>query len=104
MEQVKIKIEDKEFIIKQNFRGLMLFETMAGKTEPNDTVNDAMLLFYCFLRGANKDTFNYTYDEFIDIIDNDNSIFENFTTYLNNLNKTVNQPNEEKKQKKTIKK
>jgi hypothetical protein len=84
MEQIKIKIDNKEFIIKQTFRSLMLFEEITKKpaTQVNDSLTDIITLFYCVLKGANKTTFNYTQDEFIDLLDTHQDSINVFTDYL----------------------
>ncbi len=60
MEKITIKIENKDLIIKQSFRALMLFEEMTSKTvnEMNESVADILKLFYCILKANNLDTFN----------------------------------------------
>jgi hypothetical protein len=86
--QIKIKILGIEYVIKQSFRALMLFEEITGKNSfaANDTVKDITTLLYCFLKGANRETFKYTYDELLDIIDDHPEVFQDFADYLRSLN------------------
>jgi hypothetical protein len=85
---IKIKILGTEYIIKQTFRALMYFEEMTGKKSfsADDSVRDITTLFYCFLKACNREIFKYTYDEFIDVMDDNQNIFEEFSDYLINLN------------------
>ena len=85
---IKINILGTDYVIKQSFRALLLFEEMSGKNSfnANDTIKDLTTLFYCFLKGGNQATFTYTLDEFIDVLDDNPVIFEDFAEYLKNLN------------------
>jgi len=86
--QIKIKILDKEFVIKQSFRALALFEKATGRNsfEAKDTISDITLLLHCFLKASNLKTFEYTYDEFLDVLDDHPEIFQDFAEYLKGLN------------------
>lgn len=83
MNEIVVKIGEKELKIKQNFRALMLFEDLAKKkiSEIQESVGDIMLLFYCTVKANNKDL-NINYDEFIDLIDDNAESFEIYTNYL----------------------
>jgi hypothetical protein len=102
-EAITIKIEGRDFVIKRSFRALMLFEEMTGRMVDNihENVTDVMKLFYCFLKGGNKD-FEYSYDEFIDLVDNNEGIFEDFSQYLQDMAK-ANTKGEAPAKKKTVK-
>jgi hypothetical protein len=82
--QITIKIDDKDFIIRQSFRSLMEFEKMTKKPAPemDITVNDLVTLLFCILKSANKDTFNYTFEGFIDVLDNNSEIVNEFSNFL----------------------
>jgi len=97
MNDLKITINGKDYAVKQSFRALMLFEEMTGKNPlaMNENITDVMMLFYCFLRGANKD-FMFEFDAFVDVVDSNAGIFESFTGYLQDLNK-VTKPGQSKK-------
>jgi hypothetical protein len=84
MEKITIKIENKDFTIKQSFRALMLFEEMTDKTinEMNESVADILKLFYCILKANNVDTFNWSFEQFLDIVDEQPEVFTHFTDYL----------------------
>ena len=84
MEKTKITIAGTEFIIKQSFRALMLFEEMTSKTinQMGESVSDILKLFYCILKGNNLETFNWTFDEFLDVIDEEPNSVKVFTDYL----------------------
>lgn len=84
MDNIKIKIDNKEFTIRQSFRALMLFEEMTAKSVNNigENVSDLLKLFYCILKANNQNNFEYTFDSFIDVMDEQPEAFQIFTNYL----------------------
>lgn len=84
MEKITITINGVKYIIKQSFRSLMLFEEMTGKTvnKMNDSIADILKLFYCILKGNNMVTFTYSFDEWLDVIDEQPEALTTFTDYL----------------------
>ena len=101
LDSIKIKIKDDELIIKKSYRALMLFEEMSGKAidQMKVSVSDIMLLFYCILKACNKDKFNHTFDEFIDILDENPNYMEPFQKYLVEEGKKVEKTSVKKKPK-----
>lgn len=78
MKEISINIRDVEYKIKQSFRTYMLFEEMAGKQIGEiETMKDNIMLIYCTFKGCNKE-FNFTFDEFIDVLDENPDIFTEF--------------------------
>lgn len=90
MNQITIKILGINYIIKQGFGSLMLFEEMTGKNvfELNESITDMTKLFYCYLKARNKDTFLFSFDEFVNILDDNQEIFTEFYGYLKSLQST----------------
>lgn len=84
MKQIYITISEQQYRIKQSFRALMLFEEMTSKSvgEMNESVADVLKLFYCILKGNNMQTFTYTFEEYLDIMDEQPEAFTEFTEYL----------------------
>lgn len=97
MEYITITIAGIEYKIKQSFRALMMFEEMTGKSvnQVDDSVADILKLFYCILKGNNLNTFTYTFDEYLDIIDEQPEVLTQFTDYLEEKSKGV--PEQQKK-------
>lgn len=84
MDTKTIKINEQEYIVKQSFRSLMEFEKITKKPagEINVTINDMVTLLYCVLKSCNKETFKYTLDEFIDVLDDNGEAITDFSNYL----------------------
>lgn len=96
LKSTKIKLNEKEYILKQSFRSLLMFEEMTGKniTNINDSLTDTLKLFYCMLKASNE--FDYTYDQFVDIVDSNENSVDSFTNYLIELNSDNNSVDKKK--------
>lgn len=99
MDKIIITIAEQPFTIKQSFRALMLFEEMTNKTvnQMNESAGDLLKLFYCILKGNNMNTFTYSFEEWLDIIDEQPEAFTQFTEFLQAQAATVVEPTAKKK-------
>lgn len=102
MEYITITISGTEYKIKQSYRALMMFEEMTKKTigQINESVADILKLFYCILKANNQSTWTYTFDEYLDIIDEQPEVFQQFTEYLDEQAKGQVAPEKKSKRKK----
>jgi hypothetical protein len=90
--QIKIKIAGKEYILKQSFRGLMMFEEMTSKpVEALETMKDILTLFFCLLKACNKETFKYDLEDFVDALDDSGASIETFTKFMSGANQGTNE-------------
>jgi len=98
MKEFKIKISGADFTVKQSYRSLMLFEELTGinLSDMNGSVTHTIKLFYCMVKGCNMNTFNYSFDEFMTILDEEPEMLDSFNAYLISESK----PSEKKKMKK----
>lgn len=105
MEKIKIVIEGVELEIKQSFRSLMMFEEMTAKgiNQFTESVADILKLFYCIIKANNQSTFHYSFDEFLDVMDNHPDAFEQFNQYLADQAKNNPPVTEQKKSNKKLK-
>lgn len=93
MKEVSIEIKGIEYKLRQSFRTFLIFEEETGKQVGDiSTMKDNIMLIYCTFKGCNKN-FIYSFDEFLDILDENNEIFEIF----NKLNLQDAEDNTEKK-------
>lgn len=81
-----IKIKGQEYKIKQSFRALMEFEKLAGKNAyaADASVSDSLQMYYCLLL-ANNPEFKYTFDQFLELLDEDETLLPAFHEYLASL-------------------
>lgn len=76
-----VTINNQSFIIQQCLGAQILFEKMTiNESKMGDTTNIITLL-YCILKYKNKH-FNFNFDEFCDILDENPEIITVFTDYL----------------------
>lgn len=99
MNETKIIIGNLDLKVKQSFRALMMFEEMTGKSvnQMNENLNDIMKLFYCVLKANNRDIFVCTFDEYIDLIDENPTAIEFYTNFLQSQAATQTKDNNKKK-------
>lgn len=96
---MKLKIKEKEIELKYTIRALFIFEKIANKTFTTTSITDMYLLFYSLII-ANRPDIELTFDELIDICDEDITLFTEFTTWLTSEFEKQAQFNEKKDSKK----
>lgn len=80
-----IKINEKNYKVKQTIRALFLWETISGKSFEIKTTLDNYLYFYCLLLANNTDFMDW--DSFVDCLDNDPNIIVEITKLLTDQQK-----------------
>lgn len=75
-----ITINNIEYILKYTLRALFIYERITDKPFKFEGLYSEYLLFYCVLLANNE--FTLSFDEFIDICDNDGSLFNQFREWL----------------------
>ncbi|MDL2243908.1 hypothetical protein LJC54_00160 [Parabacteroides sp. OttesenSCG-928-J18] len=103
---MNIKINNQEFRLKKTIRTYFIFENLTGRQFDNSKVMDVYLLFYSMLLANNPEEFNLTFDDFINICDEDETIFQQFNEYITNqinIDNQFTQPETGKKKAKTKK-
>lgn len=76
-----IKIKDIEYKLKYTLRALFIYERITGKSFKFEGLYSEYLLFFSILV-ANNENFTITFDEFIDICDEDPKLFETFREWF----------------------
>ena len=76
-----ITIQDKEYKLKYTLRALFVYEKIAGKAFKFEGLYSEYLLLYCILI-ANNENFELSFDEFIDICDENPKVFNHFRDWL----------------------
>lgn len=69
-----IKINDKEYKVKYTIRALFYWEQITGKPFAINTLLDNYLFFYCMILANNPDDV-LEWDQFLNAIDNDPTLF-----------------------------
>ena len=94
MREIKVKISNgTELSIRQSYRTLILFEAYRFKTIENiSTTEDLMYWLYCTLISCNRDTFDMSFDAFLDMMDNNVHLLEAFNEFNANVEVMPNDP------------
>ena len=84
---ITIQIAGVDYVIKQSFRSLLMFEDMTKSSVENmeENLNNTLTLFYCILKAGNRNTFLFSFDEFIDLMDSNVDSLTVFSEYLQSL-------------------
>ena len=90
---MKVTINDKEIELKNKLRAILIYEQITEKVFNPTSMTDMMLYFYCVIL-ANEPSINLTFIEFMDMLDDEPELFENFNKWLIQLNKVNGQYNE----------
>ena len=72
----------KDFSLKYTLRAFFVFESISGYPFQFGKLLDEYILFYSFLIASNKDSFNMEFDEFIELCENDLTLFEQFKEFI----------------------
>ncbi|MDD3038257.1 hypothetical protein [Bacteroides sp.] len=78
-----IPLNETDFILKYTLRAFFVFENISGYPFQFGKLVDEYLLFYSFLL-ANNETFNVDFSKFIDLCENDLTLFDQFKEFLLN--------------------
>lgn len=78
-----ITINNIEYKLKYTLRSLFIYEKITDNQFTGKSLINYYILFYSTLLANNSDSFKYTFDEFIQLCDDDSSLFVQFTEFLN---------------------
>lgn len=99
---MKIQIKNTEVELKNKMRSLLIYEQITNKPFNPTTVTDMILYLYSTILACKPDI-DLTFDEFMNIIDDEPSIYEQFNEWLlneSNKNGIFNDNTKKKKGKK----
>lgn len=96
---MKIIIRDKEYEILYSLRMYYTYELIAGIAFTGGTLLSMSLLFFSAILSKYKD-FSYTFDEFVDVLDEDNMLLEQFIEFYTTEMGKRNPESDKKKAKK----
>ena len=100
-----LKIKDKEVTLKYSMRSLMLYENIQNKSFAPSSTTDVLVFMYCVIMGSDKNL-SLTFDEFLDFVDEDQSVVIRFSEWLteeiNKQNTLSSYDDEEESDKKKV--
>lgn len=77
-----ISLNGKDFSLKYTLRAFFVFETISGYPFQFGKMLDEFLLFYSFLLASNQELFKMEFEEFIELCENDLTLFEQFKEFI----------------------
>ena len=77
-----ISLNGKDFSLKYTLLAFFVFESISCYPFQFGKLLDEYILFYSFLIASNKDSFNMEFDEFIELCENDLTLFEQFKEFI----------------------
>lgn len=89
---MKVNIKDQEITLKYSFRSLIIFEEITGKTlTVPESLKDILILFYSVILSSAKGSLqDWTWDNFMDWLDENPEITIEFTNWLKDVLETQN--------------
>lgn len=102
MKTYNITIKDKEYKLKNTVRALFIFEQIKGEAFAINTITDSYVYMYSMLLANNPDM-DLSWDDFINALDDDPTIYENFNkivTDIQNTNKILDRDSNKEDSKK----
>lgn len=89
---MKVIIKDQEITLKYSFRALIIFEEITSKTlTVPESLKDILILFYSVILASAKGSLqDWTWDNFMDWLDENPEITIEFTQWLKDVLETQN--------------
>lgn len=84
-----ITINDKDIELKYTLRSMMMYENITGKTFAPEGVSDILTFFYCVVVASAKN-YELKFDDFLDVIDENQDKLNEFSMWLTNVVATQN--------------
>jgi hypothetical protein len=83
LQERKIKIGDRDYSLKMTNRAMMEFEEISGHSiSIIETLRDITIMLYCCLKAGDRKEFALSYEEFLDLIDEEASVIKDFTDIM----------------------
>lgn len=78
---MKIVIKGEELELKYSFRALIIYENIMNKSFEGRGITEILTFMYCVILGSQKGL-EFTYDEFLDLIDTQPNLIKEFSEWL----------------------
>lgn len=84
-----ITINEKDIELKYTLRSMMMYENITGKTFAPEGVSDILTFFYCVVVASARN-YDLKFDDFLDVIDENQDKLNEFSLWLTNVVATQN--------------
>ena len=78
---MKVTINNREITLRYSFRALMLYEKIVGTSFNPKGLTEIMIYFYSTILASDKDI-NLTFEEFMNWVDENPTVFNDFSKWL----------------------
>lgn len=85
----KVKINGTDYNLKYTIRALFMFEQITGKPFEIKTLLDNYVFFYCLILANNQDNI-LDWNDFLEALDNDPTIFNQINAVVEDYNRQQN--------------
>lgn len=76
-----VKIGEKEIKLKWSFRSMILYENIQGKSFTPTSTTEVLVFLYCVILASEKDLI-FTFDEFLDMVDEKPELIVEFSKFI----------------------
>ena len=101
---MKVIINDKEITLKSSFRAMVAYEQITDHIFSPSTVTDILVYLYCCIISSKEYDGTMTFDEFMDYLDENPTILQEFSEWMTETSKQNEVFNKEEKKKTTARK
>lgn len=84
-----VNIKDRNIELKNTFRSLIIYEEITGVSFKGNGMKEILIYFYSVIVGSDKDA-NIDFDEFIDWLDANEDVFNEFVNWMVEVSKKNN--------------
>lgn len=86
---MKYNIKGTDYELRYSIRAMMMYENITGESFNPDNLTNILTFFYCIVVSSSKD-YSYSFDEFIDNLDENPNILQELTQWMISVNSTNN--------------
>lgn len=85
------KIKDTEVNLKNSLRNYLIFESITERSFVGNTLEDIILLFFSSTLAQVKDRISISYEEFLDLLDEQPNLITEYIKWLTEVNTNNNE-------------
>ena len=74
-------INGKDVELRQTMRAMLIYENIKGSSFDGSTLDNVLTFFYCCILACTKD-FTITFEDFMDVLDDEPQKFSEFTNWI----------------------
>ena len=76
-----VRVKDKEITLKYSFRVFFIFENIMNRSFQPNTTSDVLVFFYSCIMASEKNL-DFTFDEFLDMVDEKLELIGEFADFI----------------------